>query len=439
MFGEKLTELFMLLFCEKNSDGTRVLRLKGRDLFQRTGKRIGDGDMYNITQFLRKYPEVIKLDLCYNEIGDDGMHVFVEEYLSFENNLLHLNLVGNNIGYVGVARICCMASTLKLKSLRLGGNKIGGQGGMYVSKMLEKTSSLEYVDLGDTDMNLGGFMHIMGVIRHDRGVNKTLRIIDFSRLICTCKSYQLDSAHLAENLGDMLKVTPTLLELHAQKNELDGHDIELMLIGMSKNNTLLLLDIGFNRFGDHGIELLANWLKEKPALVGLNVAGSGIKNTGARALSFGLPFSKVKLLDITFNKIENRGMLDILNSIKKPYPMRLFYIWGNPISEPSLKIIQRMLRSGVLIQDYMDIRLYTVDGVIYHAFHPVDHFKQKYYCVMDHGCPVFLKIRRNIIEDPYAQPRALIKFKHYPRIPGANFNLSPKPPICDPKSPSTCL
>lgn len=73
-----------------------------------------------------------------------------------------------------------------------------------------------------------------------------------------------------------------LREVHLQKCEFDGHDVELLLIGLSFNKTLLLLDLGYNRIGDHGIELLANWLRSRPCLLGLNVAGNEIGDTGAR-------------------------------------------------------------------------------------------------------------------------------------------------------------
>lgn len=77
-----------------------------------------------------------------------------------------------------------------------------------------------------------------------------------------------------------------------------------------------------------------------------------------------------------------------------------------------------MLRSKVLCQENFDVKLYTVDGVLQSAFYPVDHYKHKYYCVMDHGCAVELRIKRNRIEHEYALPKSKVKFEFYPRLPG---------------------
>lgn len=86
--------------------------------------------------------------------------------------------------------------------------------------------------------------------------------------------------------------------------------------------------------------------------------------------------------------------------------------------------------SKVLEQENIDVKLYTVDGVLYHAFYPADHYKHKYYCVMDHGCPIELRIKRNTIEHQYAQPRSLVKFKFYPRVPPADDSLPPLDKPC---------
>lgn len=71
-----------------------------------------------------------------------------------------------------------------------------------------------------------------------------------------------------------------------QKCGFDGHDVELLLIGLKTNKSLLLLDLGYNQIGDVGIELIGLWLCTRPQLLGLNVAGNAIGNTGARFVAF---------------------------------------------------------------------------------------------------------------------------------------------------------
>lgn len=91
-----------------------------------------------------------------------------------------------------------------------------------------------------------------------------------------------------------------------------------------------------------------------------------------------------------------------------------------------------MLLGGVLVQDQIDIKLYTVDKVLYAAYYPSNHYKHRYYSVMDHGCPLELRIKRNKVEPDYelAQPRALIKFEHYDRLPNVDGCVCGKPRMC---------
>ncbi|KAI4465838.1 leucine-rich repeat-containing protein 34 [Holotrichia oblita] len=423
--AKNLTDIFLQLFCEKNSDGTKNLRLKGRDLYQRIKRRINDADMEQIAGFLVAHPEIVKLDLCYNDIKDKGLAQLVLRYLRFENNLQYLNLIGCDLTGKAMRYFWKCGKTFKLTTLRVNGNKLGIEGAQNLSKLLEQNSTLKHLDLGDSDQTLSSIPYLCSVLREDIGANRTLQVLDISRLIPTSEYYQYDPGHLAEQLGNMLKA-----KLHVQKCQFDGHDIELLLIGMQLNNTLMLLDLGYNKIGDHGIEEIAKWLRTKPNLVGLNVSGNAIGNTGARALSFHMPFSKIRLLDISHNKIGDDGIIDILNSLKKPYALKLFYIWGNDIKQKTFWVLERMLLSKVLDQENIDIKLYTVDGVLYHAYYPSDHYKHKYYCVMDHGCPIELRIKRNKVEHEHAQPRSLVKFQFYPRIPPVNETLKPKDKPC---------
>lgn len=80
----------------------------------------------------------------------------------------------------------------------------------------------------------------------------------------------------------ILKTNTKLVELHMQKSELDGHDVEYLVEGLNRNKTLRFLDMGYNNIGDYGLEILAEYLKTRPNLLALNIAGNAITDIGAR-------------------------------------------------------------------------------------------------------------------------------------------------------------
>lgn len=75
-----------------------------------------------------------------------------------------------------------------------------------------------------------------------------------------------------------------------------------------------------------------------------------------------------------------------------------------------------MLQSGVLQQEGIDIRLYEVDGILKAAYYPSNRYKHQYYCVMDHGCAVELKIKKNKLEKLDDKQKVLLDFKFYKKI-----------------------
>ncbi|MBO8711895.1 hypothetical protein INP24_14275, partial [Staphylococcus aureus] len=64
-----------------------------------------------------------------------------------------------------------------LKALRLNGNKIGNRGGMFFAQMLQINTTLEALDLGDTDLTTESVIALATVLT----ANKTLKALNVNR------------------------------------------------------------------------------------------------------------------------------------------------------------------------------------------------------------------------------------------------------------------
>ncbi|KAH9628075.1 hypothetical protein HF086_018291 [Spodoptera exigua] len=399
----ELNRIRLNLFTERNSDGTGYLMLRGKDIEGRYHRRIQDTDMKAICTYIQQSPRrITKLDLSYNNITDRGFFKLLKRLLiKGRSSIINLNVMNNRLTHHSIDKLAKYSKMLKLKYLRLNGNRFGIKGGQCLAKFLTYNTSVEYLDIGETNQNLSSIAQIITSLRIDHGGNKTLKVLDFSRVIPLFNRYNYESKWFAYHIELLLERNTSLVELHFQKNDFISHDVEYFVRGLRRNTTLLYLDLAFNRIGDYGAELIAKYLAEGPQLLFINLAGNGIKDIGGRALSFGLPYSKIRALDISRNLMTDIGVIDILRTLKKPHRLRFLNMWGNKITHDSCVIIERMVLSGVLSQQSIDVKVYEVDNVLHAAYYPnpADRSKHLYYDELDFGCvqPI-CHITRNIID-----------------------------------------
>ncbi|XP_023288166.1 uncharacterized protein LOC105704107 [Orussus abietinus] len=386
----EMNSLFFSCFCEKRYDGTRRLTLHGNDLLPRIRRRFEDWDIPHLTIFLRSNQDVVSLRLPYNRIRCAGFINLIDHIKEY-NNIVELDVQNNDICGPGINHLCCIGG-LRLKILRLNGNKIKAESAKQLALTLLRNPYLRHLDVAEIDQSTSSLVWFTTVMSWNQDVyNETLKILNISRPN-PAHMYFIDTSDFAEKIGAMLRYNRSLVELHLQKYGFSCHDIEVMLIDGTRNETLHLLDLSNNNIGDHGADVLSNWLAKKPSLRGLFLGHNIITNYGARSLSFSLPFSKIRILDISYNRITDTGAVDILNSLKKVYQMRHLQIFGNCLGHDTAQIVQRMLVSGVLQQENLDVKPYKVDTKWYFAHYPADRYKHLYYEVPDYGFPQPLKL-----------------------------------------------
>lgn len=374
----EFSKLFLACMCKRYLEvpGTKILILTGNELVGRIGRRIGDSDLPIIFQFLSESPKVVAANLAYNIITDKGMD-HIASLLEGNSSLVELNLMNNNIQKAGIKRLTKVKHS-GLKSLRLNGNKIGPKGLKYLAAMVSSHPALINLDIGECDSNIETFIHFMAILRTPK---QTLQALNLSRILGPF-FHTLQTDHVANILQQTLAINSTLTELHLQKIGFRDHDVEIMVEGLKKNSTILLLDLGCNNIGDFGIECLAEYLGTKPPLRSLFVSSNIIQDTGARALSFKFPFSNLVFLDLSNNNITERGVLDILNTLKKERPVEGLFIRNNEISDTVCKVLFRMILSGVLNKSTLDVSVYQNNDTLgFTHTEDADHLKPHYYCL----------------------------------------------------------
>lgn len=110
--------------------------------------------------------------------------------------------------------------------------------------------------------------------------------------------------------------------------------------------------------------------------------------------------------------------------------MRILYLWGNILGVKALKELERQLKAGILHQEYIDVKVYYVDGIPQGAYYPTSHFMNRFYSVLNYGIPPELKIVRNKVPHVDSQPRALSNFDYTGRYPAVDQSLGLRAARC---------
>ncbi|KAF6200927.1 hypothetical protein GE061_005374 [Apolygus lucorum] len=341
------------------------------------GRRLYDFDLPYIFSFLLERPNIVGLDFCYNHLTCFGVR-FLADFLSWDHRILRLNLMNNDIEVMDSYIVDAFGENKTLKSLRLNGNPFGKKGGEYVSFLL-MFKDLEFLDIGQTDQTIQSLAWILGALVH----NSSLKVLDLSRILGH-PGYVNDSLHYGLAFSDILRLNRSLVELHISKNNITDTDLEQILFGLSFNRTLELLDLSSNSIGDYGAELMSEALLRGAPLKALMLSGNHIGNMGARALSFKLPGSQIKMLDLSYNRVRDSGIIDIVSTVRKPFPLLALFIFGNPFTGEALKMIDRYLLEGSLENCALDIVLHDYNGIIGHGRNTsVNRYKSRYYCLLE--------------------------------------------------------
>ncbi|XP_076757286.1 uncharacterized protein LOC143427239 [Xylocopa sonorina] len=337
-----------------------------------------DIDIPALLIFLRKNQNITRLNLASNNITDPGFINLIDHFL-LHKNVQELDIGNNNIANIGINYMLKVGNNLELRNLNLRANKFGDQASKNVALFLLKNTHMQSLNVADVNQTASGLIYFVMTLSSDQLLsNRTLKRLDISRPNPGFM-YYFDSTHFADLIGHMLKHNTTLAALHLQKYNFSCHDIESMMRNAKCNNWLHLLDLGCNNIGDHGIDHICAWLIKRPALKTLILHRNIITDHGARSLSFAIPSSKLLTLDISYNRITDDGMVNILYTLKKSPMLRQLRIFGNCIGHPAAKIVKRMLISQVLEQENIDVRPYIVDHKWYFAKYEGDRCKNEYW------------------------------------------------------------
>eukprot|EP00916_Digyalum_oweni_P015310 GHVL01025039.1.p1 GENE.GHVL01025039.1~~GHVL01025039.1.p1 ORF type:complete len:437 (+),score=11.99 GHVL01025039.1:16-1326(+) len=336
-------------------------------------KRFTDKDCPLLAKFLDKNSFITSVDLRYNNITDAGAKV-LGNMLARNTTLKELNLMCNDIGPAGAESLAKALHTNEtLRLLRLNGNKLETKehkGGMHFAQALQINTSLEHLDLGDTDLRTESVIALGTVLLH----NSTIKSINVNRPILFTHMEE-PTVHFAK----MLKVNTTIKEIHLEKYDMRDFGAFRLAENLMHNFTLTYINLSCNRITRDGTKELANLLQHNTGLEMLDLGYNRLEDDGAMHIAEAITHcnTTLKCLVIVHNNISSPGLCAIADAMKTNMSLTNIYIWGNNHEEPACIAFDNLVKTGRLDMRNTDVQPYIVDGVTYLC--ELNHGIQRHY------------------------------------------------------------
>lgn len=312
-----------------------------------------------------KYLE--KLDLSSNRIGDDGC-VAIFNCLD-GTRVTHLSLRSNRIGPKGAQHLAKKLSQTQLDTVLLNSNRVGTVGAVLIVKGSSE-SQVKHLDLRSNRIVIADLYSQVGTIlkklasdlrielkynlvenptQQFRGANHFLNALkdiaitwnDFNRILLTewqiqkiadklskigCEHLDLTSLKLTDagvhSLTSILNKCNRFVSLSIVNTGINHENFCILSAGIEIQNNLKHLDLSNNMLTAIGAVAVSTMLFKLSQIQILRLSSNRIgieqqeESIGAVKLAEVLPRTKIKVLDLSSNRLGDRGLLSLSKGIR---------------------------------------------------------------------------------------------------------------------------
>lgn len=224
----------------------------------------------------------------------------------------------------GQALSDALKENLSLRYLNLDGNKIKQDGAMNLVEILFKNIQLLELNLGNNDINQDGIIGITSILNWN---NNTLITLNLDNPV-----YMSIGQETAIHFAKMLQSNRSLEKLSIKKHAFTCEALYIITEHLLENNRLRVLDLTANQISFKGCEALAKYLcGEYCVLESLILASNRTGHYGAKAIAQAISKNRTLIhLDMTKNDIDDNGLKMLAESLEtndKLISLKLY--WNN--------------------------------------------------------------------------------------------------------------
>lgn len=322
----------------KTNTTLRWLHLGGRGRYIIDYTNIGNEGAKAIGEGLKRNKALTHLDVGNNYIEDEGA-VVIAEALKTNTTLLQLNIEDNKIGNEGMR---CFGEALEenktLKDLNLHYNDIGQKSAVAIAKALTRNTTIARLNLNYTKLGDVGTKVIAKAMKRNEGV----------------EYLNLDNNNMgpdvAKVIGTVLRHNKILSQLWLRNNEIGDEGAIVICKALRNNKTLTQLSLEENKIEERGGAAIGEALKHNKMLARLYLEENKIGDEGGKFIGEALRYNKsLQILNMNTNDIANEGGRAIGESLRYNKALTELYLQDNEIGYEGAKHIGESLKENKVL------------------------------------------------------------------------------------------
>jgi len=324
-----------------SSDSTISLQIN-----KSTGITLDDNTFKAVIQALQSVAkQVVKIEMRYQSLTDDSLSYLVSklgEFVRLETiDFQCCDILGDEIN-----KFMEKISKSQITTFILSGNRISSKSGVYIGQALANTK-LEILELADCGLSADALIEIFSAMRSS---DCMIRKLDVSGSVPLGAQQEI-----AYHIEDTLKRNPKLQRLHLRKMGIRDSGVERIASGVNFSSNLSYLDLSANKLSRDSALILSSVLNK---LKVLDLSYNRIQSEGAQQLAKSVTQnqkSNLKVLGLTNADIDDDGICDLLQAYQKSN-LETILLWGNRFEKASSEMLTSLMDSGALEESNTDCR-----------------------------------------------------------------------------------
>ena len=220
---------------------------------------IGDQGVKMLPRYDNSIASLEVVNLIGNSFTCKGLNQILNEV---GNKIAHVLLSGNTVSDDGISDLVSLPVQSKLQhliELDIMEIKMSATGAFALSKFLNSTKSMKFLNISNNDIGDNGIKAIADSLK----VNNSISQLIASRCEITCNG--------AVSISDMLKNNRTLITLGIFYNPIGDNGVTTMVDALLTNDKLKKLDLRYCNLGDDGIKSLVKLLHTNKCINKLDI------------------------------------------------------------------------------------------------------------------------------------------------------------------------